>query len=67
MEAKSSIPNDILKIQKKMCEYKINSRNYLKYKKILSKHTKKYAMQRRVTSNIKTIETIQKLEKEINN
>ena len=65
MEAQSSIPSDILKIQKKMCEYKVNSRNYLKYKKILAKHTKKYAMQKRVISNIKTIETIQKLEKEM--
>jgi len=64
MKLQNSIPDDILKIQKKMCEFQIGSRNYLKYKKILAKHTKKYAMQRRVSSNIKTIETIQRLEKE---
>ena len=63
METKNSIPSDILKIQRKLCEYEINSRNYKKYKKILSKHIKKYSMQKRVNSNIKTIETIQKLER----
>jgi len=64
METKNSIPSDILKIQRKMCEYELNSRNFKKYKKILSKHIKKYAMQRRLSSNIKTIEAIQKLEKD---
>ena len=64
MTAKSSIPSDILKIQKKMCEYEIDSRNYKKYKKILTKHIKKHAMQRRVNSNIRTIETIKQLEKD---
>ncbi len=63
METVNSIPSDILKIQKKMCEYEVDSRNYKKYKKILSKHIKRYAMQKRVNSNIKTIEAIQKLEK----
>ncbi len=61
METKNSIPSDILKLQKKLCEYEINSRNYNKYKKILSKHIKRHAMKRRVNSNIKTIEVIQKL------
>ena len=64
MEIKSSIPSDILKIQKKMCEYEKDSRNYNKYKKILSKHIKKHTMKKRVISNIKTIETIQELEKD---
>ena len=64
MKNTNSIPSDILKIQKKLCEYEINSRNYKKYKKILTKHIKKHAMQIRVNSNIKTIENIQKLEKD---
>jgi len=58
----SSIPNDILKIQKKLCEYEKDSRNYKKYKKILSKHIKNYNMKKRVNSDIRTIEKIQKLE-----
>ena len=66
MKKESSIPSDILKIQKKLCEFEIDSRNYKKYKKILSKHVKRHAMKNRVNSNIKTIETIQKLEN-INN
>jgi hypothetical protein len=64
MQTTNSIPSDILKIQKKMCEYENNSRNYKKYKKILAKHIKKFSMQKRVNSNIKTIETIKKLEKD---
>ena len=64
METITSIPSDILKIQKKMCEYEVDSRNYKKYKKILAKHIKKHAMQKRVNSNIRTIEAIQKLEKD---
>ena len=66
MENKTSIPSDILKIQKKMCGYEVNSRNYKKYKKILEKHIKKHAMKKRLNSNIKTIEAIQKLEKDKN-
>ena len=63
METKNSIPSDILKIQKKLCEYEVDSRNYKKYKKILAKHIKKHTMQKRVNSNIRTIETIKELEK----
>ena len=63
METKNSIPSDILKIQKKLCEYEVDSRNYKKYKKILVKHIKKHTMQKRVNSNIRTIETIKELEK----
>lgn len=63
MESSSSIPSDIIKIQKKMCEFEIGSRNYKKYQKILSKHVKKYTMKARVNSNIKTIEVIKDLEK----
>ena len=66
MEVKNSIPNNILKIQEKICKYEIGSRNYKKYKKILAKHVKKYSMTKRVNSNIKTIETINKLEEKIN-
>jgi len=63
MERNSSIPADILKIQKKLCEYKIGSRNYNKYKKILSKHIKNHTMKKRVISNIKTIEEINNISK----
>ena len=56
---KGIIPRDILKIQKKLCEYEPGSRNYKKYKKILSKHIKIHNMKKRVNSNIKTIEQIQ--------
>jgi len=63
MQIKSSIPEDILKIQKKLCEYEIGSRNYNKYKKILAKHIKNHTMKKRVNSNIKTIEEIRKFDK----
>ena len=56
-----TIPENILKIQKKICQYEIGSRNYNKYKKILAKHIKNYTMKKRVNSNIKTIEEINKL------
>lgn len=59
----SSIPEDILKIQKKLCQYEVGSRNYNKYKKILSKHIKTHTMKKRVNSDIKTIEEVQKLSK----
>jgi len=55
------IPSDILKIQKKLCTFEVGSRNFKKYKKILEKHIKKHNMRKRITSNIKTIETIKKL------
>jgi hypothetical protein len=58
-----SISDDILKIQKKMCQFEIGSRNYKKYQKILAKHVKRYTMKIRVNSNIKTIEVIKNLEK----
>lgn len=62
MTLNKSISEDILKIQKKMCEFEIGSRNYKKYQKILAKHVKKYTMKARVNSNIKTIEVIKDLE-----
>ncbi|RXJ93828.1 hypothetical protein CRV00_09160 [Malaciobacter molluscorum] len=58
-----SIPDNILKIQKKLCTFEKGSRNYIKYSKILTKHIKKNNMKRRVNSNIKTIEAIQKISK----
>jgi len=61
-EYKSVIPEDILKIQKKLCQYEIGSRNYNKYKKILSKHIKNHTIKKRVVSNIKTIENIKELD-----
>ncbi len=61
MEAHKSIPDDILKIQKKLCTFKVGSRNFKKYSKILTKHIKKYNMKKRVNSNIKTIEAIKKI------
>lgn len=63
MTTNKSISDDILKIQKKMCEFEIGSRNYKKYQKILAKHVKRYTMKARVNSNIKTIEVIKDLEK----
>ncbi len=67
MEQNRSIPDDILKIQKKLCTFKIGSRNYKKYAKILAKHIKKNNMKKRVTSNIKTIEVIQNISKNNSN
>ena len=61
-EVSNSIPSDILKIQKKLCEYEMGSRNYKKYKKILAKHIKNHTMKKRVNSDIKTIEQIKKLD-----
>jgi len=63
MYENKSISEDILKIQKKMCQFEIGSRNYKKYQKILAKHIKKYTMKVRVNSNIRTIEVIKDLEK----
>jgi hypothetical protein len=65
MNNKFEIPSDILKIQKKLSLFEKDSRNYKKYTKILAKHIKNINMRNRVTSNIQTIETIQKLEKNI--
>ena len=64
MAIENSIPSDILKIQKKLCEFEVNSRNYNKYKRILAKHIKKHSMKKRVNSNIKTIEIVKKLEED---
>ena len=58
----NSIPDDILKIQKKLCEFEKGSRNYKKYEKILAKHIKQNNMKKRVNSDIKTIEKIKELE-----
>jgi len=63
MKQSFSIPDDILKIQKKLITFKIGSRNYKKYSKILAKHIKKFSMKKRVNSNIKTIEVIQEISK----
>ena len=62
MNISSSIPSDILKIQKKLATFELGSRNYRKYQKILAKHIKNHTMRKRVNSNIKTIETIEKLQ-----
>jgi len=56
-----NIPKDILKIQKKLASFEKGSRNHKKYTKILSKHIKKFTMKKRVTSHIKTIESIEKI------
>ena len=62
----NSIPQDIIKIQKKLASFDKDSRNYKKYTKILAKHIKTYTMKKRVNSHIKTIETIEKIEQEDN-
>ncbi|PLY06360.1 MAG: hypothetical protein C0625_09485 [Arcobacter sp.] len=59
--AENSIPEDILKIQKKLASFEKGSRNYKKYTKILAKHIKKFTMKKRVNSHIKTIETVEKI------
>ena len=58
------IPEDILKIQKKLASFKKDSRNYKKYTKILAKHIKRFTMKKRVTSHSKTIETVEKIHQE---
>jgi hypothetical protein len=62
--ADNTIPEDILKIQKKLATFEKGSRNYKKYTKILAKHIKTHTMKKRVNSHIKTIETVQKIEEE---
>jgi len=59
-----SIPEDIIKIQKKLTTLEKDSRNYKKYTKILAKHIKTHTMKKRVNAHIKTIESIDKIEKE---
>ena len=58
----NSIPEDIIKIQKKLALLEKNSRNYKKYTKILAKHIKSHTMKKRVNSHIKTIESMEKIE-----
>lgn len=65
--AYKTIPEDILKIQKKLASFDKGSRNYKKYTKILAKHIKKFTMKKRVTSHIKTIETVEKISEEKSN
>ena len=60
----NSIPEDIIKIQKKLVSFEKDSRNYKKYTKILAKHIKSYTMRKRVNSHIKTIESIERIEQE---
>ena len=60
----NTVPNDIIKIQKKLASFEKNSRNYKKYTKILAKHVKSFTMKKRVSSHIKTIETIEEISKE---
>ncbi len=61
MSIRSSISKDILKIQAKLATFEVGSRNYLKYMKILAKHTKKNSMRRRVVSNINTIDVVKQM------
>lgn len=58
------IPDDILKIQKKLASFEKDSRNYKKYTKILAKHIKTHTMRKRVNSHIKVIEAVQTLNEE---
>ncbi len=59
----NNLPENILKIQKKLATFEKGSRNYKKYTKILAKHIKRYSMKKRVNSHIKTIESIEKISK----
>ncbi|MCT7406054.1 hypothetical protein [Aliarcobacter cryaerophilus] len=58
------IPENILKIQKKLATLQKDSRNYKKYTKILAKHIKSHTMQQRVKAHIKVIETVKTLNQE---
>ena len=60
----STIPENIIKIQKKLALFEKDSRNYKKYTKILAKHIKTYTMKKRVNAHIKTIESIEKISQE---
>ena len=60
-----SIPENIIKIQKKLVSFEKDSRNYKKYTKILAKHIKSHTMKKRVNAHIKTIESIEKIEQEV--
>lgn len=62
----STIPSDILKIQKKLATFEKGSRNYEKYTKILKKHIKNYNMKKRVSSHINTIDSMQDIIKSEN-
>jgi len=55
------IPQDIIKIQKKLASFEKDSRNYKKYTKILAKHVKSFNMKKRLDSHIKTIENIKEM------
>ncbi len=57
------IPDDILKIQKKLATFEKGSRNYKKYTKILSNCIKTHTMKKRVNSHIKSIEVVENIEK----
>lgn len=59
----NTIPQDILKIQKKLATFEKDSRNYKKYTKILAKHIEAHTMQKRVNSHIKSIEVVENIEK----
>ena len=61
MLEKNVIPEDIIKIQKKLATFEKGSRNYNKYLKILRKHVKNHMMHNRTRSNINTIQQIKKL------
>jgi hypothetical protein len=61
----NSIPEDGIKIQKKLASLEKDSRNYKKYTKILAKHIKSHTMKKRVNAHIKTIESIEKIEQEV--
>ena len=60
----NSIPEDIIKIQKKLASLEKDYRNYKKYTKILAKHIKTHTMRKRVNSHIKVIETVKTLNQE---
>lgn len=58
-----TIPEKILKIQKKLASTQKDSRNYKKYTKILANHIKTHTMRKRVTAHIKSIEAIENIQK----
>lgn len=61
MENNNVVPDDIIKIQKKIATFEKGSRNYNKYIKILRKRVKNHLIRNRTNSNINTIEEIKKM------
>ena len=61
----NSIPEDIIKIQKKLASLEKESKKYKKYTKILAKHIKSHTKKKKENAHIKTIESNEKIQQEV--